>query len=369
MSGPPDATTGESLARQRMAGLGLSRSGAATPEAVVAHLTAMQSQEHRYARWSVAQRMRGSPTAAAVDNAFDEGRILRTHVLRPTWHYVAATDLRWLMGLSGPRVDAGNARRHSELELDAATLNKATNRIARAVEAGPRTRRQLAEILAGHGISPAGQRLPYLLMHAELCRVIVSGPMAGGQHTYAPFDQRVPITDGPAGEEAVAILAWRYFTTRGPATLKDFVWWCGLPTADARRALKAVETRLQSRKIEDREYWFAAAAKKASPRPRIDLVQCYDEAIISYAQTRDVLQSPTWNFPVPRHIDGFTHVLLLDGQLLGHWRQRQTGHQTRIETRIDRSLDSGEQIALAREINRYVTFSGSSGGTTTRFGR
>jgi hypothetical protein len=266
-------------------------------------------------------------------------------------------------------VDAGNARRHAELELDAATLNKATNRIARAVDTGPRTRHQLAELLAGHGISPAGQRLAYLLMHAELCGAVVSGPMSGGQHTYAAFDQRVPTTDGPAGEEALATLAWRYFATRGPATLKDFVWWSGLHTADARRALNTARLKLQSRKIEDREYWFAEEAKKPSPRPRIDLVQCYDEAIISYAQTRDILQSPTSSFPVPRHIDGFTHVLLLDGQLLGHWRRRQSGHQTSIETRIDRSLDSEEQIALEREINRYVRFSGSSRGTTTRFGR
>jgi hypothetical protein len=369
MADPPDAPTGDWVARGRMPSLGLARPGAARPEAVVAHLTAMQSQEHPYARWSVAQRMRGSPTAAVVDKAFDDGRILRTHVLRPTWHYVAATDLRWLMGLSGRRVDAGNARRHAELELDAATLNKATNRIARAVEAGPRTRRQLAEVLAGHGISPAGQRLAYLLMHAELCGVVVSGPVAGGQHTYAAFDQRVPTTDGPAGEEAVATLAWRYFATRGPATLKDFVWWSGLPTGDARRALNAVEPMLQSRKIEDREYWFAEEPKKPSPRPRIDLVQCYDEAIISYAQTRDVLQTPTSSFAVPRHLDGFIHVLLLDGQLLGHWRRHQTGRETSVETRIGRSLDPEEQIALEREINRYVTFSRTSSGPTARFGQ
>jgi hypothetical protein len=349
-----------------MPGLGLTRPGAPTPEAVVAHLTAMQSQEHPYARWSVAQRMRGSPTAALVDNAFDEGRILRTHVLRPTWHYVAATDLRWLMGLSGRRVDAGNARRHAELELDAETLNKATDRIARAVEAGPRTRRQLAEILAGHGISPAGQRLAYLLMHAELCRVVVSGPVAGGQHTYAAFDRRVPITAGPVGEEALATLAWRYFATRGPATLRDFVWWSGLPTADARRALNAVKARLQSRQIEDREYWFAEGARKLSPRPRIGLVPCYDEAIISYTQTRDVLQTPASSFPVPRHLDGFVHVLLLDGQLLGHWRRHQAGRETSVETRIGRSLDPEEEIALEREIKRYVMFSATSSGPTAR---
>jgi Winged helix DNA-binding domain len=368
MTDPPDTTIGTSIARQRMPGLGLTRPGAATPEAVVARLTAMQSQEHPYARWSVAQRMRASPTAAVVDEAFDEGRILRTHVLRPTWHYVAATDLRWLMGLSGPRVDAGNARRHAELELDAPTLNQAMNGIARAVEAAPRTRRQLAEILAGHGISTAGQRLAYLLMHAELCRVVASGPMVGQQHTYAAFDQRVPTTDGPVGEEALATLAWRYFATRGPATLKDFVWWSGLPTANARRALEAVQPRLQTRKIEDREYWFAEEPKPA-PRPRIDLVQCYDEAIISYSQTRDVLQTPALSFPVPRHLDGFIHVVLLDGKLLGHWRRRHTGHQTSVETRIGRSLEPKEQIALEREIKRYVTFSGTSHGSTARSGR
>jgi hypothetical protein len=368
MADPPDATAADWVARRRMPGLGLTRPGVATPEAVVAHLTAMQSQEHPYARWSVTQRMRGSPTAAAVDDAFDDGRILRTHVLRPTWHYVAATDLRWLMALSGPRVDAGNARRHAELELDATTLNQATNRIARAVEAGPRTRRQLAEILTSHGISPVGQRLAYLLMHAELCRVVVSGPMDGPQHTYAAFDQRVPNHDGPAGEEALATLARRYFATRGPATLKDFVWWSGLPTAGAARALEAAKPRLQSRKIEDRQYWFADEPK-ASPRPRIDLIQCYDEAIISYTQTRDVLQTPTLSFPVPRHLDGFVHVVLLNGRLLGHWRRRQTGQKTSVETRIERSLDPKEQIALEREINRYVTFSTGGRGTTDRSGR
>jgi hypothetical protein len=368
MADRPDAARADRVARRRMPGLGLSRPGAATPEAVVTHLTAMQSQEHRYARWSVAQRMRGSPTAAVVDEAFDDGRILRTHVLRPTWHYVAATDLRWLMELSGPRVDAGNARRHAELELNATTLNRATNRIAQAVEAGPRTRRQLADILVGHGISPAGQRLAYLLMHAELCRVIVSGPMIGLQHTYAAFDQRVPTNNGPTGEEALATLAWRYFATRGPATLKDFVWWSGLPTAGATRALQAAKPQLQSRKAENREYWFADEPKPL-PRPRIDLIQCYDEAIISYTQTRDVLQTPTLSFPVPRHLDGFIHVLLLDGRLLGHWRQRQTGQKISVETRIGRTLDHEEQIALEREINRYLTFSATSSGTIGRSGQ
>ena len=75
----------------------------------VGWLTAVQSQEHWYARWSLGQRTRRAK-ASTVDRAFDDGRFLRTHVLRPTWHYVAATDLGWLMELSGPRVDAKGAR-------------------------------------------------------------------------------------------------------------------------------------------------------------------------------------------------------------------------------------------------------------------
>src|SRR5437868_13077899 len=113
------------MARQRMRGLGLWGEGEAGPGDVVRHLTAMQAQEHPYARWSIAQRMSGSVDGTTVDRAFDEGGVLRTHILRPTWHYVAPDDLRWLMALSGPRVNAANARRYEELGLDAHTLARA----------------------------------------------------------------------------------------------------------------------------------------------------------------------------------------------------------------------------------------------------
>jgi hypothetical protein len=299
--------------------------------------------------------MRGQIPAAVIDAGFDEGRILRTHILRPTWHYVAATDLRWLMTLSGPRVDAGNSRRLAELGLDSRTIARATDIIAEAVDTGPRTRSELAQILTDRGISTAGQRIAYQLMHAELCRVVASGPMHGKRHTYAAFDQRVPAHPGPEGEEALATLARRYFSTRGPATLKDFVWWSGLPTAAARRALESVKPELEFRAVDEREYWFSPR-HSASSRPRVDLVQCFDETIISYAETRDVLRTPTSNFPVPGHLEGFTHVLLLDGRLLGHWRRSSNRQETRIETRVDRGLRPAERTALDRAIGRYIRF-------------
>jgi hypothetical protein len=254
---------------------------------------------------------------------------------------------------------ARNARRYDELGLDAKTLMRANDVIAEALATGPRTRRELAEILEAHRISVAGQRMVYLLMHAELQAVICSGPMKGKQHSYALFDDRVPIEKDPP-HDAAAALAHRYFSTRGPATLKDFVWWSGLNTPEARRALEGVSSDLSSRVIDDRTYWFTDQGAPR-PRPSIHLVQCFDETIISYTQTRDVLQTASSRFAVPGYIDGFQHVVLLDGRLLGHWRYLPGRSGGRVETRIEKSLDREERSMLGDAIDRYLRFASGSG--------
>lgn len=338
-----------------MRSLGLWSPRAASPGDVVAHLTAMQAQEHAYALWSIGQRMKGNTTRSAVARAFDEGRFLRTHLLRPTWHFVSPADLTWLMVLTGPRVIARLARRYQELELDGKMLAQANDVIAAAVAAGPLTRHDLVAALERRGISTGGQRLPHMLMYAELSSVICSGPLRGKQHTYARFDERVPPVAGPRGEEAVAELALRYFTTRGPATLRDFGWWSGLPAATARRGLETAEPQLDSWTLDDRTYWFAGDAP-AGRRPRIDLVQCYDEVIISYTQSRHVLRTPETAFEVPRHLHGFTHVVLAEGQLLGHWRPTAAGDGVRVAVRIAGPLDAHRRAALDEGIDRYRRF-------------
>jgi hypothetical protein len=346
--------TAESAARARMVGLALwGRSPAADPKSVVERLVAMQAQEHAYARWSVGQRC--DVPASVVDAAFDAGELIRTHVLRPTWHYASPADLRWLLALTGRRLDAVNARRYDELDLDARTLRRATDVIADAVAAGPRTRRELADRLQRRRISPGGQRMPHLLFHAELHMVVCSGPMRGKEHTYAPFDDRVPAGPSFTEEEALAELARRWFTTRGPASLVDFRWWSGLPAAQARAALGAVAPELSSYEQEDRTYWFAESPRPPKG-PRVDLVQCYDETIISYTETRDVLATTDVSFPAPRSIDGFTHVLLCDGRLAGHWRVHRRRGDVKVETRLARTFDERERAALDAAVARYEEF-------------
>jgi winged helix DNA-binding protein len=347
----------EWLAQQRMRTLGLWGRGAASTGAAVGRLVAMQGQEHAYARWSVAQRTAGAVGAGAVDADFDAGRILRTHVLRPTWHYVAPDDLGWLIALSGPIVDGRNARRYRELGLDPATLRTAADVMAGAVAAGPRTRHGLGAELERRGIAVTGQRLPYLLMYAELRAVLCSGPMVGRHHTYAPFEERVPRNVAREPDDAATELARRYFVSRGPALLDDFVWWSGLDAARARRALEQARPHLVSHTVDDRTYWFAEAGRRASPaRPRVDLVQCYDEIVISYRASRDVLQTGSRSFAVPQHVAGFVHVLLLDGRLLGHWRPVRDRDGVRVETRVDGSVDRELAAAIAAATERYRRF-------------
>jgi hypothetical protein len=294
--------------------------------------------------------------ASDVDHAFDRGDILRTHVLRPTWHYVAKGDLRWLMALSGPRVAARSSRRVRELELDGRTLARANEVIADAVAGGFQTRNDLALALERAHVSVEGQRLAHILMHAELTSLICSGPMRGKRHTYASFDRRAAPAAPRTDDEAIAELARRYFTTRGPATLKDFVWWSGLSTAEARHGIEMAKDDLSSKSLQDRTYWFGEM-RAPRTRGRVDLVQCYDEVIISYTESRDVLQTPDVSFPVPRPVDGFTHVLLVDGRLAGHWRRASGKEGPIVETRVAATLDRGQQRSLASALDRYRHFS------------
>jgi hypothetical protein len=367
------------IIERRLHGLLLRGGGLATPADVVSHLTAVQAQEHAYARWSVAQRLAGAPNASAVDAAFAAGDFVRTHVLRPTWHYVAAADLGWLIALSGPRVDAASARQHHVLGLDDRTFGRSNELIGESVASGARTRRELLEVLDSGGVSTSGLRGTYMLMHAELTGVVCSGPMRAKQHTYAAFDQRVAPEAGPRGDEALGELAWRYFSTRGPATLHDFSWWSGLKVASARLGLELAQSRLAACAIDGRTFWFGEAEvpRPKQPRPneprpneprpkqlrpmqpraersRVDLVQTYDEMIISYSQSRGVLNATYTTFPSMSRVDGFSHVLLLDGRVLGHWRA--PGGSSTVQTRLSKVLDGEEQVALAAAIEGYRQF-------------
>ena len=342
------------LASQRLVG-----DGFATPGEVVAWLGAVQSQDVPGATWAVGLRTRDA-TSASVQAAFDAGDFVRTHVLRPTWHFVSAADIRWVMALSGPRVHVLNAGRYRQLELDQETLVRGAELMTGALAGGNfLTRTELGAVLREHGIATDGQRLAYLAMYAELEALICSGPARGKQQTYALFDERVPPAAPRSRDEALADLAERFFVSHGPATAHDFAWWTSFTLADARKAADLAAGRLERMEFAGRTWWSGAIDAVPVPAHHARLLPNYDEYFSQDGFSRQFSAADPERMPelfAAGRMDA--HHLVIDGLLRGGWRRWIAGKTTQIEIDAWTALSGDERQAVEREIERYGRFLG-----------
>jgi hypothetical protein len=320
----------------------------------------MQAQEFLPAKWSIAQRAVGV-TEIEVDAAFTAGRLLRTHVLRPTWHFVHADDIGWVLAASAPRVHAANAYYYRQSGVDDDVARRSRTVFERVLGDGQYlTRKELAAALATAGMPVTGVPLAYVIIRAELDGVLISGAMKGKQHTYALLDVRVPDRATPAREEAVAELTRRYFARHGPATVRDYCTWASFTVAEARRGIEMIKSEAVSETIGDRTYWSAPGDKPTARRkprggPVIDLLQDYDEYVIGYSESRDALLTdggPTETLRA-RH-----RPVMLDGRLIGYWRHTITASAVEIETVDVPVLDGVDSAALQAAADRFGAFLG-----------
>jgi hypothetical protein len=351
----PTSSDALAIVRRRACAQRLTGEPFATPVEAVARSGAVQAQEHAEALWSLGMRVREG-TAAGVQAACDRGDIVRTHVMRPTWHFVAAADLRWLLRLTAGRVRAREAGRLRELGLDAGTLARADETLARTVADGePRTRAELARALAAAGIDPAGQRIAHIVMNAELGAVICSGPRRGSQHTYVGLDRSGRVPDAPARsrEADVAELAERYFTSHGPATLRDFAWWSGLTVADGRAGVEATGERLVSETADDGTRWITAAGGAAAPRSGDALLLgTYDELLVAYRDLRSVGVDGRPSTKLSRR------PVVIDGRTVGAWTRRSTPRTVTLEVALHRPPSRAQRAALDAAAERFGAFAG-----------
>jgi hypothetical protein len=344
------------VVRRRTVAQRLTGSPFASAAQAVACSGGVQAQEYAEALWSLAMRVANAPALADVEAACDRGEILRTHVLRPTWHFVAAADLRWLLRLTGPRVQAKIAGRHRELGLDPDTLARCNEALAAVLGDGePRTRRDLGVALEAAGIDMTGQRLPHTLGNAELAGVIASGPRRGKQHTYGLIDDRLPPAPQRSREADVAELVRRYFTSHGPATLRDFAWWSGLTMADGRAGVAACGDELVGEEALDGTLWISAAAPADVPgeaAPAALMLGTYDELTVAHRDLRNV------------YADGrATNELLIrpivvEGVTVGGWTRRLARREVTIAAVLDSPLDDAGDVALAAAADRFGAFVG-----------
>ncbi len=347
------------IARQRLHNQRIAATKFETPDAVVRWFGAVQAQDYAGAKWAVGQRMQGA-TDAALDAAFAAGTILRTHVMRPTWHFVTPADIRWLLALTAPRVHVANAYQCRQLDLDDATLTRGNAALVNALRGGVQlTRTELAVMLQEAGIAIDGQRLTHIMMHAELTGIVCSGARRGKQFSYTLLDERVPHTAPLAREEALAKLTRRYFTSHGPATIRDFVWWSGLTTADAKAGLALAGSQIMHEDIDDRTYWFAASAPFPEDLPPTAfLLPNYDEYIVGYTDRSAALDMAPAEKLDARGNLLFNHTMVIDGRVRGTWKRTLKKDAVIVDALPFAPLDAAEARALEDAAGRYGRFIG-----------
>jgi hypothetical protein len=347
------------IGRQRLINQGLVKPTLKAASEIVERLGAVQAQDYGASKWGIAQRSNGL-TDTRIEKEIDDGMIVRTHILRPTWHFVAAADIGWMLALSAPRVHAANAYWYRWLEVDDAVASRSRTALAKALRDGKQlTRAELGMVLTRARIRvKSPQRLACIVMRAELDGVICNGARRGKQSTYALLEERVPRPAVLEREGALFELARRYFTTRGPATVDDFAWWSGLTKADAKKGAEAAATHLEHESIDGRSYWFPAAERSTRiSAPLAHLLPNYDEYFIGL-KDRSAFNTRLKASGVKPRIDALSgHILIVNGQIVGGWRRTLSGRRVVVEPKSLIRLREAERRAVgvaARKFGRFL---------------
>jgi hypothetical protein len=344
-------TTDQEIARWRLRSQHLVAPHAGSAADVVRSLLAVQAENPSQAAWAVASRTR-APDAAELDALLAEGSVVRTHVLRPTWHFVAAEDIGWLLELTAPRIRPLVVGGLAGVDLD-----RATSVVVDALTEQPdQTRQQLGDRLREHRVEPKGQVLMLLLALLELDRLVCSGRPVDGTHTYALFADRVPAAASLDRDEALAELALRYFTGHGPATERDLAYWATLPLGDVRRGLGQVADRLAAFEHDGRTFWHApdSSASTEAGDPTGHLLQILDEIYRGYQDSRMVLDR---DGVVPKGRETAIGMALVDAQMVARMK-RTIGRRVVFEVSPYSALTRAQRSAIDDAAARYAAFLG-----------
>jgi hypothetical protein len=347
------------ISLRRLKGQQIAGSSFTKPPDVVAFMGAMQAQDYSMARWAIGVRLPHA-TQAQIQGAIDIGEIIRTHVLRPTWHLVSPKDVSWMLTLTSPYIRAALKSRHRELEFTPAIVKKGCRIIEKAIaHSGALTREEIVQKLQAGNINTAEQRAVHLLLLAELDQLICSGPLKGNKNTFALFSDRVPQSKALHREEAAATLCMKYFESHGPATVQDFTWWSGLPPGEAKKALASVNAQLMSETVGSTTYWFKASAAAHTTEDTLFLLPAFDEFVISY-KDRSASLALSHNGRAISSNGIFRAMIVYNGQVIGLWKKTRVRNKHLIETdlfpKLKISKTEGFRKKLSHAVARVVEF-------------
>jgi DNA glycosylase AlkZ-like len=346
------------IAIQRLFNQRLAKNKFDRPADVVEWLGAVQAQDYPGSLWAIGLRTAGA-SESDVEKAITDRKIVRTWPMRGTLHFVPAPDVGWMLKLLTPRVVARSAGRYRQLELDERTFARSRKVFERALEGGKQlTRKELYAALEASKISVAGQRGIHILSHLAQQGLICFGERRAKQQTFALLDDWVAAGRNLDHDEALATLAKRYFTSHGPATIRDFVWWSGLKTTEARAGLEMAQAHLLQEVVDGQAHWFpSSTSRPTNATPAALLLSTYDEYTVAYKDRSSVLN--------PRYVrqagNGiFSSTIAMNGQIVGTWNRTVKKDGVVITTRAFKKFTRHEAGALQTAATRYGKFLGAS---------
>lgn len=328
-----------------------------TVKEVVSRMGAMQAQDFNMAKWAIGIRMQDS-TEEMINREIDKGTIVRTHLLRPTWHIVSSEDIHWILELSAPQIRTAAGYRDVQLGLTKSIFRKTNSIIEKVLrDNNHMTREEIISELVKAKIQVDNNRASHILMRAEVDGIICSGKQKDGKSTYAILDEWIPVDNKKKyRDEALKELGLRYFISRGPATTEDFSWWSGLSVKDSRIALELNRTELISELFENRTYWFSdSSTGEKSIQNSIHLLPAYDEFLISY-RYRECSLSHLDKTHVVSSNGIFYPTVMMNGQVIGTWKRNINKDKATLAIRM---FSKGEKNIFKlsdKSVARYSKF-------------
>lgn len=322
------------------------------PAEVVSWFGAVQAQDYLGALWAIGQRMKNG-TEKDVEDALRERTIVRSWPMRGTLHFVAAKDLRWMLKLLAPRVMRRASSRYRELELNEETFNNSRKIIVQALVGGKELKREeIFSLLEKNGISPSGQRGIHIIGHLAMEGVICFGNRNGKQFTFTLLDEWIPVTAAHDEEKSLAEITLRYFTSHGPATIKDFYWWSGLTITEAKKGLDLAKKQLDYETTDKDTYWFSNDTLGKQKQNHAWLLPAYDEYTVAYKNRSDIITS--------QHFiqagNGLRPTIVFGGQIIGTWKRELKKHTVIITPHFFYEATVKQRSSLHKAAEHYGKF-------------
>lgn len=344
------------IALLRMASQKILKTNFHEPQEIVNHLGAMQAQDYTMAKWAIGSRC--DATEKSIEEAINSGKIIRTHILRPTWHFVSAEDIHWMMDLSGPQVKKIILSAAKKYDLDEKKLKKINASIEKILLNNKSlTREEIIRELGFKKETDQNFSSTLIMGYAELDGLVCNGNMKGRQITYSLLEEKVPKTKTKlTKEEGLAKLAKRYFESHGPATLPDFTWWSGFPATTAKLAVLSVESELDSVEVDGKKYWFKKGLTSELNAPKkIHFLPSFDEILISY-KTREITIAKEHQANAFTNNGIFWPIIIENEKVIGIWKRSLKKEHTKIETSFFESISQKKKALVLEAIKPFENY-------------